>query len=60
MHRHLMINPLLLRPPPPLLNSTHVIVNARVLLARAAIFGPSLEAVGTLNRFVAMNFLPFP
>ena len=49
MHGNLMIDPLLLRPPLPQLDSARIIVYLRVLLAYPALFGPSLEAVGTLN-----------
>ena len=60
MHGHLMIDPLLLRPPLPQLHSTRIIVYLRVLLAYSTLFGPPLEAVGTLNRLVPMDFLSFP
>jgi hypothetical protein len=49
MHRNLMIHPLLLRPPLPLLDSSRIIVNVRVLLASPSMFGTTLKAVGTLD-----------
>ena len=49
MDGHLMIDPLLLRPPLPQLYSARIIVYLRVLLAYPAMFGATLEAVGTLD-----------